>query len=50
MLRARLELWETMELMPPEFAAVSSTFTQCLSQGIKRLIIGWYAQYEGGTK
>jgi hypothetical protein len=40
MLRARLDLGETMEVMPPEFAAVSLTFTQCLSRGIKRLIIG----------
>src|ERR1700722_11033883 len=30
--------------------AVSPTFTQCLSRGIKCLIIGLYVQYEGGTK
>jgi hypothetical protein len=36
--------------VPPEFAAVSSIFTRCLRPGIKRLIIGWYAHYEGGTK
>jgi hypothetical protein len=39
-----------MEMVPPEFAAVSSIFTQWLSRGIKRLIIVWYAHYEGGTK
>jgi hypothetical protein len=50
MLRAQLDLRETMEVVPPGFAAVSPTFTQCLSRGIKRLIIGLYAQYEGGTK
>jgi hypothetical protein len=50
MLRARFDLRETMEVAPPGFAAVSATFTQCLSQGIKRLIISLYAEYEGGTK